>query len=81
MCPWQQILYNGETIEQCFFFVFCAEAVQLDLSLTELYRQQVQVIYNLENEYVHNIGQGKVRHRKYKRVKLDNSQAYNHSND
>jgi hypothetical protein len=30
---------------------------------------------NHENEYVHGIGQGEARHRKYKRLKLGGGQA------
>jgi hypothetical protein len=38
--------------------------------ITKLCRQQVEVIQNHDNENVRNIGQGKPRHRKYKRLKL-----------
>jgi hypothetical protein len=31
----------------------------------KLYRQEAEVIQNNENAYVHNIGKGEARHRKY----------------
>jgi hypothetical protein len=49
--------------------------------ITKLCRQQAQVILNHENENVHNIGQGKARHRKYKKLKLGGSQTYDRSSD
>jgi hypothetical protein len=49
--------------------------------MTKLSRQQAEVIQNHENVNVRNIGQGKARHRKYKRLKLGGGQAYDHSND
>jgi hypothetical protein len=36
---------------------------------------------NHENEHVRSIGQGEVRHRIYKNIKLGDDQAYKHSND
>jgi hypothetical protein len=36
----------------------------------ELGRQEAEVIQNHENEHVRGIGQGKARHRKYKRPEL-----------
>jgi hypothetical protein len=38
-------------------------------------RPQAEAIQNHENEHVRGIGQGKARHRKYKRLKLGGSQA------
>jgi hypothetical protein len=35
-----------------------------------------EVILNQDNENVRNIGQGEAQHRKYKRLKLGDSQAY-----
>jgi hypothetical protein len=49
--------------------------------VTKLCRQQAQVIQNHENEYVHGIGQGRARRRKYKRLKLGGGQAYSCSSD
>jgi hypothetical protein len=40
-----------------------------------------EVILNHENANVRNIGQGKARHRKYKRLKLGGGQAYDRSSD
>jgi hypothetical protein len=45
--------------------------------ITKLCRQQAEVISNHENDYVHGIGQGKARHRKYKRLKLGGGQVCN----
>jgi hypothetical protein len=47
--------------------------------ITELCRQQAEVIQNHDNENVRNIGQGEVQHRKYKRPKLGGGQAYDRS--
>jgi hypothetical protein len=44
--------------------------------VTKLCRQQTEVIQNRENEHVRSIGQGKTRHRKYKKLKLGGGQAY-----
>jgi hypothetical protein len=44
--------------------------------ITELCRQQAEVIQNNENSYIGNIGPGKAQHSKYKRIKLGGSQAY-----
>jgi hypothetical protein len=44
--------------------------------ITELCRQQAEVILNHENLNVRNIGQDEARHRKYKRLKLGGGQAY-----
>jgi hypothetical protein len=49
--------------------------------ITKLCRQQAEVIQNHENANFRNIGQGEPRHRKYKRLKLGGSQAYDRSND
>jgi hypothetical protein len=43
--------------------------------MTELCRQQAQIIQNNENEHVRSIGQGEARHRKCKRLKLIGGQA------
>jgi hypothetical protein len=39
------------------------------------------MIQNHENEHVRDIGQGEARHRKYKRLKLGDDQAYDRSSD
>jgi hypothetical protein len=44
--------------------------------ITELCRQQAEVIQNHENAYSRTTGQGEAQHRKYKRLKLGGSQAY-----
>jgi hypothetical protein len=49
--------------------------------ITKLCRQQAEVIQNLDNENVRNIGQGEARHRKYKRLKFGGGQAYDRSSD
>jgi hypothetical protein len=49
--------------------------------ITKLCRQQAEVIQNHENEHIRSIGQGKARHRKYKRLKLGGCQAYDRSSD
>jgi hypothetical protein len=49
--------------------------------ITKLYRQQAEVIQNHENGHVPGIGQGEIRHRKYKRHKLGGGQAYDLSSD
>jgi hypothetical protein len=43
--------------------------------ITTLRRQQAEVKQTHENEHVRVIGQGEVRHRKYKRPKLGSGQA------
>jgi hypothetical protein len=48
---------------------------------TELRRQQAEVIQTHENANVRNIGQSETRHRKYKRLNLSDSQAYDRSSD
>jgi hypothetical protein len=48
---------------------------------TKLCRRQAEVIQNHENEHVRSIGQGEARHRKYRRLKLGSSQAYDRSSD
>jgi hypothetical protein len=47
--------------------------------ITKLCRKQAQIIQNHGTANVRNIGQGKPRHRKFKRLKLGGSQAYHHS--
>jgi hypothetical protein len=47
--------------------------------ISQLYRQQAKVIQNHENANVRHIGQGKARHRKHKRLKLGDGQAYDRS--
>jgi hypothetical protein len=42
---------------------------------------KVKVIQNHENANVCNIGQGELRHRKYRRLILGGGQAYNRSSD
>jgi hypothetical protein len=49
--------------------------------VTKLCRQQAEVIQNYENANVRDIGKGEAQHSKYKRLKLGDSQAYDHSND
>jgi hypothetical protein len=44
--------------------------------IIKLCRQQADVIQNHENEHVRSIGQDEARHRKYKRLKLGDGQAY-----
>jgi hypothetical protein len=39
----------------------------------------IVTIQNHDNENVRNIGQGEANHRKYKRLQLGGSQAYNRS--
>jgi hypothetical protein len=51
----------------------------IDDYITKLCRQQAEVIQNHETANVHNIGQGKARHRKYKRLKLGSGQAHDNS--
>jgi hypothetical protein len=43
--------------------------------ITKLCRQQAEVIQNHENAKVHNIGQGELQHRKYKKLKLGSGQV------
>jgi hypothetical protein len=49
--------------------------------MTNLARQQAEVIQNHKNANVRNIGQGEARHKKYKRLKLGGGQAYDRSSD
>jgi hypothetical protein len=49
--------------------------------ITELCRQQAEVIENHEIEHIRSIGQGKARRKKYKRLKLGGSQTYDNSSD
>jgi hypothetical protein len=50
-------------------------------NITKLCRQQAEVIQNHNNENVRIIGHGEVRHRKYRKLKLDGGQAYDLSSD
>jgi hypothetical protein len=43
--------------------------------------QNTEVILNHVNPSVHDAGQGEVRHRKYKRLKLGGGKAYDRSAD
>jgi hypothetical protein len=47
--------------------------------ITKLCRQQAEIIQNLENVNVRNIGQGEAQHRKHKKLKFGGGQAYNRS--
>jgi hypothetical protein len=47
--------------------------------ITKLCRRQAEVILNHENPNVRAIGQGELRHRKYKRLKLGGGKAYDRS--
>jgi hypothetical protein len=49
--------------------------------ITQLGRQQAEVIQNHDNENVRSIGQGEARHKKYKRLKLGGGQTYDRSSD
>jgi hypothetical protein len=49
--------------------------------ITTLCRQQGEVIQNHDNENVRTIGLGEHRHRKYKRLKFGDGQAYGRSSD
>jgi hypothetical protein len=40
---------------------------------------KAEVLQNHENEHVRSIGQSEARHRKYKRLKLGDGQAYDRS--
>jgi hypothetical protein len=46
---------------------------------SKLCRQQAEVVQNHDNENVRNVGQGEVRHRKYKRPKLGGGHVYDRS--
>jgi hypothetical protein len=48
--------------------------------ITELSREQAEVIQNHDNENVRIIGQGEPRHRIYKRLKLGGGDMYAHLN-
>jgi hypothetical protein len=43
--------------------------------------QQAEIIQNHENAIIRNIRKGEAQHRKYKRLKLGGSQAYDPSSD
>jgi hypothetical protein len=47
--------------------------------ITKLCRQQAEVVLNHENANVRNTGQGEARQKKYKRLKLVGSKAYDRS--
>jgi hypothetical protein len=47
--------------------------------ITKLCRQQAEVIQNHDNEHICTIGQGKARHRKYKRLELGGGKVYDRS--
>jgi hypothetical protein len=49
--------------------------------ITKLCWQQAEVIQNLDNENIRNIGQGEAMYRKYKKLKLGDCQAYDRSSD
>jgi hypothetical protein len=49
--------------------------------VTRLCRQQAEVMQNYENGHVRSMRQGEARHRKYKRLKPGDGQAYNRSSD
>jgi hypothetical protein len=49
--------------------------------ITKLCRQQAEVIQNHDNEHVRSIRKGKTWHRKYKKLKLGGSKAYDCSSD
>jgi hypothetical protein len=49
--------------------------------ITKLCRTQAELILNHVNTNVHGTEQGAARHRKYKRLKLGGTQAYDHSAD
>jgi hypothetical protein len=49
--------------------------------ITKLCKQQEGVIQNHENANVRDDRKGEARHRKYKRLKLGDGQAYDRSND
>jgi hypothetical protein len=49
--------------------------------ITKSCSQQAEVIQNHENENVRYIGQGKTRHRKYKRLKLGGGHVFDCSSD
>jgi hypothetical protein len=44
--------------------------------IAKLCRKQAKIIQNHGNANVHNIGQGKPRHRKFKRLKLGGAQVF-----
>jgi hypothetical protein len=49
--------------------------------ITNLCRQEAEVIQNHENEHIRSIGQGEDRHKKYKRLELGSGQAYDRASD
>jgi hypothetical protein len=51
------------------------------ICVTKLCRSRAELILNHVNPNIHATGQGEARHRKYKRLKLGGSQAYDCSDD
>jgi hypothetical protein len=49
--------------------------------ITKLCKTQAEVIVNHRNKIMHGIGQEEAMHRKYKRLKLVDGQAYDNSAD
>jgi hypothetical protein len=47
--------------------------------VTKLCRRQAEIIHNIANENVRNIGQGETPHRKYEKLKLDGDHVYDRS--
>jgi hypothetical protein len=45
---------------------------------TKSCRRKAEIVYNLENENVSNIGQGETPHRKHKRLELGGGHLYDH---
>jgi hypothetical protein len=73
----QLVIYQG-----AHGFMICLPTSYIHDYRTKLCRQQVQVIQNHETENIRKIGQGEdTQHRKYRKLKLSGSQAYNHSSD
>jgi hypothetical protein len=50
-------------------------------SITQLFRQQAEVVHNHAYVTVRNIGQSEAMYRKYKRLKLGGGRAYDRSSD
>jgi hypothetical protein len=49
--------------------------------ITQLCRQQAEIIQNYENEHACGIEQREARHRKYERLKIGGGEAYDRSSD
>jgi hypothetical protein len=75
----EKIVINLQFITKCEKMVF--KLLYIYDYITKLCGQQAEVIQNHENANVRNAVQGKARHRKYKMLKLDDSQAYDPSSD